>query len=178
MANNGLLVGGIIVVIIIVVAAFLLTRGPTTTTTPTNTTTGNTGGTGTTTPGGSNGSTNSTSNSTTSNSTTNSTTPTPPGQGTESLTETEWLFTPSTLSIANNTAVTFTITNNGNYGHNFVIADQNGNVVANTTTIAPGGSDTLTYTFVKKGAYTFFSSAISGKLGDQAHGLSGNMTVT
>lgn len=174
MANQTNWIIGIVVVVIIILAAFWLFggKGPGggTTTVPGGPTT--VPGGPTTVPGGPT--------TTVSNALPTTTIPPVPVTGTRNVTisESPYGFTPNTMTVAHNTTVTFSVKNLGNYQHSFAISNSVGGGTYDTGYIASGATATLTVYFKVPGNYTYFSSAVTGGLNDQIHGLKGVLTVT
>lgn len=82
---------------------------------------------------------------------------------------TEFAFSPNTLTVNKGDTVKVTLTNNGNYPHNFTITELN----VQGKTISPGQSDTVTFTADKAGTFQYFCSVP----GHKDKGMVGTITV-
>ncbi len=81
----------------------------------------------------------------------------------------EFSYTPSTITVNKGDSVKINFTNNGTSVHNLAIT--NFNVATNS--IAPGESDSITFTADKSGSFSYFCS-ISGH---RSLGMEGTLTV-
>ncbi|MDP3995757.1 MAG: cupredoxin domain-containing protein [bacterium] len=78
----------------------------------------------------------------------------------------EYSFNPDSISVSSGELIRVTFKNIGRLNHNFVIQD----LGVNTRTIGPGQTDTIEFTALDSGTYTFICSvpghAVAGMLGD------------
>lgn len=81
----------------------------------------------------------------------------------------EFAYTPSTVSVSKGQAVKINFTNQGTTTHNMVIQGLN----VQTKSIQPGESDSVTFTPVTPGTYTFYCSIDSHR----SLGLTGTLEV-
>ena len=82
---------------------------------------------------------------------------------------TEFAFTPSTITVKKGQAVTVTFKNNGQYPHNFTVAELN----VKSETVSPGQETTVTFTPDKAGSFTFICSVP----GHADRGMKGTLVV-
>ena len=82
---------------------------------------------------------------------------------------TEFAFSPSTVTVKMGQPVQITFKNDGQYPHNFTLADLN----VQTKTIQPGQQDTITFTPTKTGSFTYICTVP----GHADRGMKGTLIV-
>jgi nitrite reductase (NO-forming) len=87
-----------------------------------------------------------------------------------SVNGTEFAFSPSTITARVGQSVKLTFTNNGQFPHNFAIADLN--IV--TKTLSPGDKETISFTPETAGTFTYVCTVP----GHADRGMKGTLTVT
>ena len=83
----------------------------------------------------------------------------------------EFAFDPGTIQIDQPGTYTFTLTNDGSFGHALEVEGQG--VEEETSTVAPGSSGQVTVTFSKTGSYEFYCPVD----GHRPKGMEGTLTV-
>lgn len=82
---------------------------------------------------------------------------------------TEFAFTPSTITVKKGQPVTVTFKNNGQYPHNFTVAELN----VKSDTVGPGQQTIVAFTPDKTGSFTFICSVP----GHADRGMKGTLVV-
>jgi uncharacterized cupredoxin-like copper-binding protein len=85
----------------------------------------------------------------------------------------EFKFTPGTLDVKAG-KVTFQLDNGGTVGHDMVISDSTGKVLAKSDLVQPGNTTELTVSSLPAGSYTFYCDVP----GHRAQGMQGTLTAS